>query len=358
MTLIIEAACKQLNILQVEADSTKFDSLDEDVKRIVEKIGIIGLKILELEIPEHFKFVLYCLSQENPIQAAYSDFKTQIEDLNEDIKPYRIQTLDFEGRVDFVKQLIIHYYVYYNIETELHRLLNEGSYEKFIEVFNEIPNECIPEILKIKNNKGQTILHLAIEKDNLPLAIAIELLKKIPEEALSIQDIYGRTALYLPITKGNMPLAREILKKMSPEALSLKDQGEYTTLHYAIILGYDHLAREILKKMSPEALSIQDIYGRTVLHYAIIFGYDHLAREILKKMPSEALHLQDQKEYTTLHLAIERDNEPLAREILKKMSPEALSLQDKTGRTALNWAIEKGFEDLVEKIRTKEALSI
>ena len=75
----------------------------------------------------------------------------------------------------------------------------------------------------------------------------------MPSEALHLQDQKEYTTLHLAIERDNEPLAREILKKMSPEALSLQDKTGRTALNWAIEKGFEDLVEKIRTK---EALSI------------------------------------------------------------------------------------------------------
>nr|NGX52706.1 hypothetical protein [Candidatus Anoxychlamydiales bacterium] len=244
---------------------------------------------------ETMKPLLICLSSKTPLQTIlFAEFEP---------KPVCFEKLSF------AKQLL-DYLNFHNLGTELHDLLKDGKVDSFLSIFNDISNNyptVLPDLMKVKDSGGSTLLDLAITK-NLNNLVE-KFLQEINPKDLDVRNYLSKYSLYLSIGKGFISLAEKIIDKMSTEYLD--NQGYYTALCLATNKGFEHLAEKIIDKMTmtPKDLAIHDFQKRTTLQLAIEKRFENLAEKIIDKMTPKDLAVQGFQNYPALHIAIEEDFE-------------------------------------------------
>ena len=145
-------------------------------------------------------------------------------------------------------------------DTILHRAIEKDHIDLAIDLLELVPPEVRAEILKIKNRDGDTILHLAIKKDHIDLAL--NLLELVPPEVraeiLKIKNRDGDTILHLAIKKDHIDLALNLLKLVPEEnrkdLLKSRNDEDQSILGLTIVNRKNKLFLEILEKIDDKDL--------------------------------------------------------------------------------------------------------
>ena len=182
-----------------------------------------------------------------------------------------------------------------------------------------------PDAIKVKDDKGQTALHIATGQGHADVVTAI--LDKFPD-ALNAADKNGRTAFHYAAEKGHSDVVTAILYKF-PDAIKVKDDKGQTALHIATGQGHADVVTAILDKF-PDALNAIDNYRLTALHYAASKGHAEVVNAILDKF-KDAINIKTRQGRTPLHLACYHHKFHCVTTLLEKGAD--INMKDNSGRT-------------------------
>lgn len=174
-----------------------------------------------------------------------------------------------------------------------------------------------------QNSKGQTPQHIATLEGCASSLLNLLNLHADP----TIKDNKGNTCLHLAIKGGQIELVNILLLDPRTDP-SISDDDENTVLHLALKLGHFNL----IPMMLPRArdLTKQNSSGCTVIIEAIKNQLEEMAIEMLKACPS-LVHTATFELVTPLHLAAERGMRDLTRELL--IAGAQVDAADSTGLT-------------------------
>jgi hypothetical protein len=111
-------------------------------------------------------------------------------------------------------------------ETLLHRALNKFNTECFITLINKVSDKVLSEALLLKDEVGNTPLHLAVQNahSSLRLTDFIALIEKVSIDSLSagllVKNTQGHTPLHLAASHSNSDALLSFIEKLSADALS------------------------------------------------------------------------------------------------------------------------------------------
>ena len=237
------------------------------------------------------------------------------------------------------------------------------------------------QLLSIKNNCGETLLHWAAFKGHTE--IVNKILSAFGDDRerllqlLSIQDNNGNTPLHTAAIKDHTEIVNKILSAFENDMasimqlLSIKSNLGDTPLHVAAINGHTEIVEMIINKLSP-AEALQLLYetnndGRNVYEYSeeirhlFLMNY-HYVRDGMSIMPgllisiganktSKYLYINDQINQVSnnsfaaaTHIVIPTDE--LKSRIPKKYHSKVINL---TTKDIIEEAIKKAIENVVGK---------
>lgn len=150
--------------------------------------------------------------------------------------------------------------------------------------------------LNIKNNDGNTALHLAALRGYI--AIVKILLEKGVE--INAKNNWGETALYLATSKGDAATVQELLDKGAD--INAKNNWGVTPLFMAVSKGYSSIVQILLT--SGADVNARDNDGKTVLMEATEKGYTDIVEALLKE--GAEVNVESNYQLTALRIARER----------------------------------------------------
>lgn len=225
---------------------------------------------------------------------------------------------------------------------------NTKSLELLIDRFGE-------KVLYVKDSYGYTPLHLAAIYNRDSFELLIETLQKT--DLFTVKNNEGNTALHVAIQNGNGDLLQSLIEKhpeIAQSFLSARNIKGNTPLHFAAEYDKDFFAF-LIEKFGEKILEVKNNDGETAWHVAAERNKESLAL-LIEKFPEIIEILMSETDafgQTALHLAAWHHKGSL--ELLIEKFPETieslLSAQDKGGHTPLHLATgnEGAFKLLIEK---------
>jgi len=198
--------------------------------------------------------------------------------------------------------------------------------------------------LNLTENQGRVALDWIIASKNFPMLELI--LEWASPESVNQKNIAGLTILHQAVEKDDVDVVKKLLAhKANP---GQTDDQEQTILHYAIELKNPQIIELILAKSPPELINQKRARGLTALHEAVEKGDVDIVKKLLgyKADPN----INNDKEMSALHCAVMSDSLQILELILAGATPELLSQKRAGGLTALHDAIKKGDVDVVKKL--------
>ncbi|MEA3352545.1 MAG: ankyrin repeat domain-containing protein [Campylobacterota bacterium] len=198
-----------------------------------------------------------------------------------------------------------------------------------------------------KNEKGETLLHLAIKKNKLKAA------KWLVEHGIktNIEDKSGMNDILLAVERGDVSVVDALYKQDKSNILITN--SERTLLQDAALAGQLRIFRYLLN--TPIDINSQDKLKRTVIFDAISFGERDIINEVISQKNIN-LNIQDINGKTVLHDQKVLNNDDLAKQLLIHGADPTIcdeegnnfitytALRGEAGEAVLDTAIESGFD--------------
>lgn len=259
-----------------------------------------------------------------------------------------------------------------NGNTALHLAVQLGNYPSAVAYLLSIgsnPNE--------RNKTGQSPLHLALEAKNLLVAKALfkagsdffltdtaglspltQVFQAAPafaeafftEEVLEVRDSARNTPLFYTAFQANLPMAQLLLKKGA--SLRTQNLAGQTVLHEAVRLGNLPLATLLLK--SGSSVNVADNLGNTPLHNLVLFDSIEMGELLLAS--GADLAAKNKEGRTVLQESVRRGLLKVTVWLLKKNADP--NTRDNLGRTPLFDAVEGGGVELVKLLLTGTGVNL
>ncbi|XP_073981526.1 ankyrin repeat domain-containing protein 22-like [Rhodnius prolixus] len=176
---------------------------------------------------------------------------------------------------------------------------------------------CVEMLVKlgteIRNTRGETALHEALETDNSLQVIFIIARNSIISEV----NVYGETALHIAARKGRTSVMKMLINMGIP--VNKKDLNGNTALHLVAERGYERAVELIISSKDVE-VNAQNNEGLTPLHVAVESGFLTVV-ELLLKARNCDVNMKTKEFLTALDLAQQeyrRRSHPQLSEILFK----------------------------------------
>ncbi|GFR24743.1 hypothetical protein TNCT_330431 [Trichonephila clavata] len=119
--------------------------------------------------------------------------------------------------------------------------------------------------VNVKNDKGNTPLHLAVEEGNL------EAVKHLIEKGadLNVPDKHGWTPLYYAVYSGNINVVRFLIDQGADYNIT---DNEGTPVYYAFQYGHVRIVKYFVEEKSIDPMAPINEYGSTLFGEAIVGG--------------------------------------------------------------------------------------
>lgn len=205
----------------------------------------------------------------------------------------------------------------------------------------------------VTNENGDTFFHLAVMERMV--------LNEFPIECFTIKNNQGNTPLHLAShIPSNDKVIEFILKNTSDEILYDKNNGGDTPLHVATLESCDTNVKILLEKMSNSQITSGNREGNTPLHLAVIYTYplaggfidrsmgrdkirydaryNNTVNILMDKLTDDNLVITNNYRDTPLHLAAERGTIDVVKAILARILPEDRFIKNINGYTPLDVA--------------------
>ncbi|KAG8639564.1 hypothetical protein MANES_14G151600v8 [Manihot esculenta] len=184
------------------------------------------------------------------------------------------------------------------------------------------------------NDSLETPLELAIE--NSCTHIVAELLNHFDSQSLytytQVLDMFDGSVMHKAVKRWNTEIVRLLLEKESGLAKIENDMG-WTPLHIAAFEGCSSMVSTLLNKDKSIACITT---GWTALHIAALRGFKHVVNEIITKCP-ECCEITDDRGWNVLHFAVMSENDELLKMILENSSLAYLIIgEDNAGHTPVH----------------------
>ena len=152
--------------------------------------------------------------------------------------------------------------------------------------------------LNFEDNKGQTLLHMAVGQSNISL---VEYLVSLPETKLNSRDQLERTPLHWAAILKEVDMVRLLLHHKAEH--SVGDKNGIRPLHYAVQSGSLETVEAMLNS---NANIIDEPAGdqRTALMWASVKGNDQIMKLLLDKKCSD-VNAVDVNEQSALHMCMQ-----------------------------------------------------
>ena len=184
-------------------------------------------------------------------------------------------------------------------------------------------------LLEEKNKKGQTPLHMVVERGMEEMVKTLLTYRADP----SIKDGNGDTALHLAHRKGYRTIANLLLDNFYTDA-DLKNADGKTALQLYVADGDLEIASRLLNEKNVDP-NILDQQGNTLLHLAANEGNLKVVRLLMQHHAS--LDILNENGLTPLKLAIRKSHDSIVRALLEAGADPAK--RDGHGDTALHEAV-------------------
>jgi len=245
-----------------------------------------------------------------------------------------------------------------NGNTALHLAVQLGNYPAAVAYLLSIgsnPNE--------RNKKGQSPLHLALAARNLTTAQAlfqagadvylldnaglsplVQAFQSPPafaeafftDDVLEVRDSLRNTPLFHTVFQGTVPMGQLLLKKGA--SLRAQNMAGSTALHEAVRLGNLPLASIFLK--AGAGVNVADNQGNTPLHNLVLFDSVEMGELLLAN--GADLNVRNKEGRTVLQEAVRRNLLKMSGWLVKKGADP--NTRDSLGRTPLFDALQGGAD--------------
>ena len=195
------------------------------------------------------------------------------------------------------------------------------------------------EFLKHKDEKGEEILYLAIDREDMKKRQDKEALKKKENK---FQKLIKEKKEEILILTSYVRDKGVILRYLEEIEVNTKDKDERTILSLASFEGHKELIELLIEKVLE--IDSADRYGRNALHIASLEG-DRLVVEILISRGAE-IDLADKYGRTPLCIVSYEGHKEVVELLISNGA--RIDLSDKYKRTPLYIASEKGYKEVVE----------
>lgn len=225
-------------------------------------------------------------------------------------------------------------------QTSLHLLAQNGSKPEIVEQVLTYIDDA--DILKMKDDDGNTALHIAAEGDKLKMCCAIlsrstDLIKEPNKNGKTPSSIL--TSRMFQFAKDEKWDSVVTAYKQICEAVGDASRIPHQTpIHVAVKMGNAERAEQMLEDGYEEALKIKDENGDTALHLAVAKGMRDLCRIIVGKS-SQLVNVRNGKGQTPLFLSALNGNTSIYSYLRQFAYRNVIIATTDNGNTALHCAI-------------------
>lgn len=209
-----------------------------------------------------------------------------------------------------------------------------------------------------RDDEGKTLLHMAAEKGNLPVAqVLLEHKAQVNARTL---DYWKWTPLILAAGQGHTAMVKLLLAKGADPNLHSR-QG-YTALHRAMTVSATTIAgtpgipslgsKDVVVALLNSGADINATGegGATPLMDAANYGNVQIVEILLNRGAKIDVRSSEGENYTALLVAAERGHTQVVRSLLK-YKPD-LTLRNRRGETALDLARKEGRTEIVQMLQS------
>ncbi|KAJ3460923.1 hypothetical protein MRS44_011790 [Fusarium solani] len=222
---------------------------------------------------------------------------------------------------------------------------NHPSSDAEIEKLRAMLDGASKSRINAKDEKGQTALYIAVERDLTKAAI--ELLNAGVQT--TVADNTNDHPLHIACYSGNLQLAKELLANNA----DIEAKGEYgeTPLGLACRRGHADVVELLLNHDA--STQVFNCSQRTPLFAAALHGHVGAVKHILEKDLSSLDKVESTNTWTALHVAIYKGHEEIVSMLLKAGS--RLDMRAKDGSTPLMTAIQNQHEGIVKMLLVRRS---
>lgn len=202
--------------------------------------------------------------------------------------------------------------------------------------------------ISLKDGDGNSILHLAAEKDDRAFFTSLMLIN--PDRDLNIKNSAGKTPLFLSIEKGKLQFAKMLFNRKDNINLKDRDNQGMTLLHYLASAkgGITFLSA---LEVSPKQISQSDAAGRTPLALAVYAGLSENAAFFINK--GADLNVKDKTGMTPLIIAVTKSDFKTISLLLN--GGASTKVKNSDGKSILYISYEKNRTDIFDILLAADA---
>ncbi len=231
--------------------------------------------------------------------------------------------------------------------------INWGDVEKIDSILKLLTIEEQKELLDLKNNYGETPLHIAARNNNL------NVLKKLFNFGadVSTRDGNGWTALHYAAQTDN-PVLIEFLHKKNNSLINITSNKEKQTALHIACLNSNLEAVKTLIELDQNIITATDSRGWTALHYAAQGGKSALI-EFLHDKDKNLINTTSNEanlKQTALHIACSNNNLEAVTKLVELGAK--ITARDRNGWTVLHCAAQTGNSALIKFLNEKNKFLI
>lgn len=236
--------------------------------------------------------------------------------------------------------------------------------------------------LKYKNQKGESLLHLAIVNDafkifdeltknntgieevdldgNTPLIKAVinnkvrffDLLLLKGASLTKVNSVSQQPPFYYALLKSNVVIGEKMIRKgISPNAYIVLKNGKFTPLYLAVYQTQNKEFVEFLIKSGAD-INLASEGGITPLMAAVENKNIDLAGFLLNNDAN--INLQNESRQTALHLAVEGENSEMIVYLIQRGGADK-KIKDSSNKTPLKIAKDKGDKEIVKAVKENKS---
>ncbi|WP_375603618.1 ankyrin repeat domain-containing protein [Wolbachia endosymbiont of Anurida maritima] len=195
--------------------------------------------------------------------------------------------------------------------------------------------------VNVKNDKGNTPLHLAVEEGNL------EAVKHLIEKGadLNAPDKHGWTPLYYAVYSGNIDVVRFLIDQGADYNIT---DNEGTPVYYAFQYGHVRIVKYFVEEKSIDPMAPINEYGSTLFGQAVVGG----DLDTIKYLMSRKDVTYDGNDL--LEIAILNGHLDVVKYLVEEKGVD-VNFVEKNGWTPLLDAVERDNVEVVEYLIEKGA---
>lgn len=200
--------------------------------------------------------------------------------------------------------------------------------------------------IKLKNNMGDTALHLAVAGDSHEdLKITRILVERCP--ILGKEDNFSKEyPIYIAAERGSLEILQFLLRFRDFPVIGRSGK---TALHAALARRNVGIFTFLVENRR-ELVAQKDDQGNTPLHYVASSGDLEMARSILNASSNQYIaHIHDNIGISPIHVAAFQGHVKLIQLILQSR-PDSFELVDNSGRNFLHVAVNEGRKNVVKYV--------